>query len=207
MTATIETKVHSASGTALKPGVVMRQARTSDALAIAELHRLASEGAADVIWERQAERGETPGDVGASLVTQDSGEMSWQNATVVRQFGMTVSVLHAAPAGEPAPLPSEEDPALRPFRELSEPGSLFIRALCVYPAFRGHGMRAALLKTARLRARAGGLDRLSILAFEQDAATMAFLESEGFQAIDRRALQAHEVIRARGDVVLMVAPA
>lgn len=192
--------------TALKPGTLMRSAQAADAFSIAELHRLGSEGAADVIWEREAERGETPADVGARLISDDAGELSWKNAVVARQFGMTVSVLHAAPAGEPAPLPAEDDAALRPFREMSEPGSLFISALCVYPAFRGQGLRASLLKVARLRAEAEGIDRLSILAFEQDAETMDFLKAEGFTAFDRRALKSHELIRARGDLILMVAP-
>lgn len=192
--------------TDLKTGTLMRNAQASDAFSIAELHRLASEGAADVKWEREAERGETPADVGARLISDETGPLSWKNAVVARQYGMTVSVLHAAPAGEPAPLPQEDDAALRPFREMAEPGSLFISALCVYPAFQGQGLRASLLKVARPRARAEGLDRMSILAFEQDAGTMAFLKAEGFEAIDRRSLKTHELIRARGDLVLMVAP-
>jgi ribosomal protein S18 acetylase RimI-like enzyme len=189
-----------------------RDARRSDARDIAELFQISSDGVADYVWSTLTS--EYPGlsliEIGEQRYARDGGKevaFSFANCVVAEAAGHVVGMMHAYPMPEPDPQDDEPgDPILQPYAELELPGSLYVSGIALRDDFRNRGGGTALLAAARKVARAEGLDRLSLLVFEQNAAALRLYQREGFVEIDRRAVVPHEFIHYTGDVVLMAGP-
>ena len=62
-----------------------------------------------------------------------------------------------------------------------------------------------MLELARQQAYQRGLEELSLIVFEQNAGAKRLYERHGFREVDRRPVIPHELIRYKGDALLMVA--
>lgn len=190
-----------------------RDARKADARDIAELFQISSDGVADYVWSTLTS--EYPGlsliEIGEQRYARDGGKevaFSYGNCVVAETSDGIVGMMHAYPMPEPDPQDGQPgDPVLQPYAELELSGSLYISGIALRDDFRNRGGGSALLAIAREVARAEGLDRLSLLVFEQNAAALRLYMREGFAEIDRRAVVPHEFIHFTGDVILMAGPA
>jgi ribosomal protein S18 acetylase RimI-like enzyme len=190
---------------------VLRSARKGDARAIAELFHISSDGVADYIWTALQDEypGLEPIEVGERRYQRENAVFSYRHCLVVEQAGGIIALVHAfpiAPAGETAAQSEPDDPVLRPYAELEAPGSLYISAMAVRPGYRGKGIGRRLLEAARQRARALGLEQLSLLCFAGNTEARRLYEREGFSVIDRREVVPHPLIHHTGEVLLMTAP-
>ena len=190
-----------------------RDARKTDARDIAELFQISSDGVADYVWSTLTS--EYPGlsliEIGEQRYARDGGKdvaFSFANCVVAEAAGHVVGMMHAYPMPESD---SQDDGpgdlVLQPYSELELPGSLYVSGIALRDDFRNRGGGTALLAIAREVARSEGLNRLSLLVFEQNTAAMRLYQREGFAEIDRRAVVPHEFIHYTGDVVLMAGPA
>lgn len=187
--------------------VVFRPASKSDAPVIAELFRISSEGVADYIWTKIAKDGgdgQSPLEVGVNRYTQEGVDFSYQNCDIAEIEGETVGMLHAYPMKQRADQADEDDPVLKPYKELEEPNSLYISGLALFPKFRGTGIGTRLLDFSYKRARVEGMKKLSLICFAENEGAFRLYHREGFEERTRRAVVPHPLIRHGGDAVLMV---
>jgi ribosomal protein S18 acetylase RimI-like enzyme len=98
------------------------------------------------------------------------------------------------------------DPVLEPYDKLELPGSYYISGIAVFPAHRGKGLGAQMLKIAKVKARGSGCQEVSLLVFEQNKGAIKLYEHNGFRVIDRAPVVPHESICYTGEVLLMTAP-
>ena len=190
---------------------VLRPARVTDCRRIAELFRISSEGVADYVWSRM--RDEFPDlsllDVGERRYRREGTGFSYQNCLVAEVAGEVIGMMHSfviEPEPEATAPAQPLDPVLRPYAELEVSGSLYIAGLALLPGHRNRGIGRRMLAAARQRAREAGAGELSLLCLESNAGALRLYEREGFRTIDRRPVVPHPMIRAAGDVLLMVAP-
>lgn len=188
----------------------LRPARKDDARAIAELFQISSEGIADYIWTtlRDDYPGLEPLEIGEQRYRRESTAFSYQNCLVVEREGAVVAMMHAfpiAPAEEVAPPSEAGDPVLRPYG-LEAPGSLYVSAMAVRSGHRGKGIGLRLLEAARQRARALGVEQLSLLCFAENTGARRLYDREGFTVVDRSEVVPHPLIQRTGEVLLMTAP-
>jgi GNAT superfamily N-acetyltransferase len=178
-------------------------------LEIARLFLMASEGLAEYIWSRMAEPGESLLEAGARRCSGEGIACSYENCFIAEIANTTVGMLNAFPMEErDRPDDVSADPALRPFVELRDYGSLFVSGVAVYPQHRGRAIGTRLLAIAEQQAVSYGLTRLSLICLEQNQGAMRLYARLGFQEIDRQALIAHPVCWSyQGDVVLLTKPA
>jgi len=189
-----------------------RNARKEDARAIAELFQISSDGVADYVWNTLTP--DYPGlsliEIGEQRYAREGGKevaFSYANCVIAEAAGQVAGMMHAYPMPEPDPQDDGPgDPVLQPYAELELPGSLYISGLAMHEDFRNKGGGTALLEIARDTARSEGLDRLSLLVFEQNEAALRLYLREGFVEIDRRAVVPHKFIHFTGDVIMMAAP-
>ena len=78
-------------------------------------------------------------------------------------------------------LPSDLKVALRPYRELTEPGSLFIAELYCLPASRGQGLGSRFLDHAKETAASQGLSRVSLRVFSENVGAVRLYKRFGFE--------------------------
>lgn len=97
----------------------------------------------------------------------------------------------------------ESDPVLIPYSKLEDPGSYYICGMAVYPDYRGRGIGSKLLKLAENNARGHGLQKLSLIVFEQNVGAKRLYERSGYFEKAREAVVAHPLIHFEGDAVLM----
>lgn len=187
-----------------------RDARMSDARAIAALFQISSEGVADYVWTTLQD--DYPGlslvEIGERRYQRENTDFSYQNCLMVESGGTVVGMMHSYAMPETlAPVPDDFDPVLRPMAELEIPGSLYISGLALQPAFRNRGLGAQLLGRARGRARTMGLGQLSLLCFEANEGAVRLYRRHGFREVGRRTLVPHPLIHCTGDVLLFVTDA
>ncbi len=188
----------------------IRAATKDDCYRIAELFRIASGGVADYVWSTLAPQypGLTPLEVGARRYAREGTAFSYENCVVAERAGEVIGMLHAYPMeGEPQPEGAENhvDPILQPYAKLEVRGSFYLSAMAVLPRDRGKGLGTRMLLIASDLARQKGSGKLSLLAFEQNAAAVRFYERNGFEVVGRAPVVPHELIGHRGDVLLMAA--
>jgi GNAT superfamily N-acetyltransferase len=190
---------------------VMRAARKGESRIIAELFEIASDGVANYIWSTL--QADYPGlpllEIGRRRYERENTAFSYQNCLMAEDQGEVLGLLHAfavdAPS-DPSPNPQPVDPVLKPYSELEAPGTLYIAAIAVWPAFRSHGVGTRFLEAARERARSLGLRELSLLCFAGNTGARRFYDRAGFVVVDWRPVVPHAMIRHTGDVLLMLAP-
>ena len=185
---------------------LLRVARWSDARRIAELFRISSEGVADYVWRRLGGPHADPLAVGTARYGRDEGAFSYRNCIVAECDREVVGMAHAFVVPEAEETEREDDPVLRPFAELELPGSLYLAALAVLPAYRGHGLGTRLLEATHERSWLLGCDQVSLLCFEENAGALRLYRRRDYRLLDWRRLVPHPLIHAAGDVLLLAAP-
>ncbi len=183
----------------------IRPAVREDCRAIAALFAMGSEGLAEYLWSAIAEPGENPIDAGARRCLRTGVTFSFENCLIADRAGTAIGLLHLFAMDEAASGPAEPiDPALRPFLDLRDVGSLYISALIVDPRYRGCGLGSRLLDRAEQQARVLRLPRLSLVVLQHNERAMRFYRRAGFREVDRRALAPHPAVpHWTGDAVLL----
>lgn len=173
---------------------------------IARLFMIASDGLAEYIWSRIEAPGESLLEIGARRYAREGVAFSYRNCLVAEIDGSVVGMLHSYPMQEPDPQAQSgpSDPVLAPYAELEDYGSLYISALAMFHEYRGFGIGTRLLHEARRRARELGLERLSLICFEQNFGAMRLYKRLGFRELRRRPIVPHPFLHYReGDAVLL----
>ena len=188
----------------------IRWARREEARAIARLFLISSDGLAAYIWSRLDTPDLNPEtasleDIGAARYARSGTAFSYENCLLALAGGSVVGMAHAFPMeAEPEPV-EEEDPVLRPYAELEDPGSLYLSGLAVEADYRGAGIGAELMDCVEELARAKDLPRVSLICFERNTRALAFYRRRGYRALAQRALVPHPSLHyADGDALLLV---
>jgi ribosomal protein S18 acetylase RimI-like enzyme len=191
--------------------LVVRSARKDESRIIAELFEISSDGVADYIWSTL--QADYPGlpllEIGRRRYERENTAFSYQNCLMAEDQGQVLGMMHAYPVAPPsdsAPAPQQLDPVLRPYAELTAPGTLYIAAIAVWPEFRAQGAGTRFLAAARERAQDLELRELSLLCFAGNTGARRLYERTGFVVCDWRPVVPHPMIRHTGDVLLMQAP-
>jgi ribosomal protein S18 acetylase RimI-like enzyme len=183
-----------------------RTATREDRYELARLFRIASGGVADYMWSRLAPKypGLTPLEIGARRFAREEGNFSYKNCVVAEQDGAVIGMLFTFPIEDGREADDgPTDPILKPYEELEIPGSFYICALVLLPAFRGRGAGTKMLSIARKHAHQRGFGTISLLVFEQNGGAVRLYERNGFKVAGRAPVVPHELIDHTGDVLLM----
>ncbi|MBA1145904.1 GNAT family N-acetyltransferase [Ectothiorhodospiraceae bacterium WFHF3C12] len=185
----------------------IRWARHADAIDIARLFLMSSDGLAAYIWGAHAQGGQSLEELGAARYAREGVAFSYQNCLLASREQEVLGMLHAFRMPTRNPEEIEPDPVLRPYAELEDAGSLYISGLAVYQRHRRTGVGGALLDCAEALAIQRGLPRLSLICFERNAYARAFYARRGFDVLDRRPVTPHPALHySDGDALLMVRP-
>jgi ribosomal protein S18 acetylase RimI-like enzyme len=194
---------------ALRPGhtlITLRQAERDDCARIARLFMIAADGVAEYIWSKIDAPGLSLLEVGERRYAREGVAFSYQNCMVAERDGAVVGMVHSFPMRRPdgSDGHGETDPVLAPYAALEDYGSLYISALATFYEYRNLGIGTRLLEQARRRARALGLERLSLICFEKNEKALRLYRRLGFGELDRRAIVPHPFLRYReGDAILL----
>ncbi len=181
----------------------VRNARKNECRRIAELYRISSDGVADYIWTKLARPGEDILDVGRRRYEREGTPFSYENCKMVELEGSVIGMLVAFPM-EVDKGHEETDPVLAPYSVLEEDGSYYICGMALDEAHRGKGIGSRLLEEAERSCRRLGLQKLSLIVFEQNTRARRLYQRHGYVEVRRHAVVPHPLIHYRGDVLLMV---
>ncbi|NVK42943.1 MAG: GNAT family N-acetyltransferase [Oceanospirillaceae bacterium] len=185
------------------PAPVFRPARKSDCADIATLYAISSDGVANYVWTKLAADGEDILDVGRRRYENAQSLFSYRSCTLVELDGRVVGMLVAFPM-HVDPAATETDPVLAPYSKLEADNSYYICGMALFPEYRGRGIGTELLDLAERQARAQGLDKTSLIVFEQNEGAYRLYQRSGYREVDRAAVVPHPLIHYSGDAVLMV---
>jgi ribosomal protein S18 acetylase RimI-like enzyme len=183
--------------------ITYRPAVKADARRIAELYSIASEGVSDYIWSKQAQPGDNLLDIGQRRYERRNTPYSFENCLVAETGGRVVAVLMAYPMQADNDY-VEDDPVLKPFWLLEEPGSYYIAGIAVEVDWRRGGIAATLLKMAEDKCRILNLRKLSLICFEANTIAHGIYRKLGYREILRKAIVPHPLIHFSGDALLLV---
>ncbi|MEK9671098.1 MAG: GNAT family N-acetyltransferase [Rhodospirillaceae bacterium] len=185
--------------------IMFRDAHKEDAREIARLYQMAAGGVADVIWDGLRIGDEDIVSSGARRFAREGTDVSFENCALAEIRGRTVGLLHAYPmAADPDFDSATVDPVIRPYTELEEDQSYYIAGVALHADFRDRGIGTKMLKLAELRAMTRGLAKVSLIAFQDNAASVRLYERLGYGVVDSRAIVPHPFIRCSGQALLMV---
>ncbi len=183
--------------------ISIRGAEKSDCRRIAELYRISSDGVSEYVWTKSAAPGEDILDVGRRRYEREDTPFSYRNCKLVVHDGRVIGMSVAFPMVVD-PDHRESDPVLAPFSMLEEDRSWYLCGMAVEPEWRGRGIGTRLLAEAEADCRRHGLDRLSLVVFDQNAGAKRLYERAGFREVRRAPVVPHPLLHYGGDAVLMV---
>lgn len=185
--------------------ILFRDARPEDARDIAVLYRQAAGGVADVIWDGLRNVDENIVDAGARRYAREGEDFSFENCAVAEVRGRVVGLLHAySMYVDPDMDFADIDPVLRPYADLEEDDSYYIAGMALADDYRGRGIGTKMMKLAELRAMTRGLQKLSLITFEENHASVRLYQRLGYATVDSRRICPHPFIRYGGHALLMV---
>lgn len=188
----------------MSPGVNFRPARKEDCATIARLYSISSDGVADYVWTQLAEPGENILDVGRRRYEREDSVFSFRNCTIAEVDGKIAGMLVAFPMQvDPAAEP-DSDPVLAPFSRLEEDGSYYICGVAVFEQYRGRKIGSRFMQLAESRARELGLNKISLIVFEQNEGAWRLYDRLGYREAKRETIVPHRLIHFDGDAILMV---
>jgi ribosomal protein S18 acetylase RimI-like enzyme len=190
--------------TTLETKIQFRPAEKSDCRTIASLYSISSDGVADYIWTKLAQPGEDILVVGQRRYERENSLFSYQNCTLATEGDTIVGMLVAFPMVVDKNAEPEDDPVLAPYSKLEEDNSYYICGVAIFPQYRNHGIGTQLMALAEAQARSKGLNKLSLIVFEQNAGAKRLYDRLGYRAISREAIVPHPLIHYSGDAILMV---
>jgi len=181
----------------------IRPARKAEAQRIAELYRISSDGVADYIWTKLAQPGEDILAVGQRRYEREDTPFSYENCKMADLRGSVVGMLVAFPMAVDEEY-EETDPILAPYSALEEDQSYYICGMAVDEEYRGRGIGAGLLDEAEHTCRQLGLEKLSLIVFEQNTGARRLYERHGYNERRRHRVVPHPLIHYTGEALLMV---
>lgn len=184
--------------------VQFRPARKQDCGDIARLYAISSDGVANYVWSTLAGPGEDPVDVGRRRYERDDTLFSYRNCTIAELDGAIAGMLVAFPLHIDPEAGPETDPVLAPFSRLEEDNSYYICGVALFEPFRGNGIGSRLMQLAETNARALGLDKTSLIVFEQNRGAKRLYERLGYTVTAREKVVPHPLILCESDALLMV---
>ena len=194
----------------------LRSATRHDVNFLIPLVDQSSGGVWPAVWKALASDGESPEAYAARYLADPVNSLSIRNTILVESESQRLGFIicyreERIPPGEqttphPPPLPAELDSALEPYRELSDPNSLFIAEICCLPEARGKGLGTRLLQYANALAVDRELPSVSLRVFSENAGAVRLYDRNGFKVIAERAVVPHPDIRISGSVYLMSRP-
>lgn len=185
--------------------VEIRWARKEEARDIARLFLISSDGLAAYIWNRSGETSQSPEDIGTARYARTGTAFSFENCLVVVNRGHVVGMAHAFEMAADAEPTQEDDPVLRPYAKLEDPGSLYLSGLAVVDGLRRTGIGSQLMDHVETLARANGLRRVSLICFEPNTNALKFYRQRGYHEIARHPLVPHPSLHYKdGDALLLV---
>ena len=93
---------------------------------------------------------------------------------------------------------------LAPYSRLEEDASMYICGVALFESHRGLGIGSQFMQQAEGAARREGLDKLSLIVFEQNTGAKALYDRLGYKVAKREAVVPHPLIHYTGDALLMV---
>jgi ribosomal protein S18 acetylase RimI-like enzyme len=166
------------------PAPPLRPATEADAPVLAVLMNEASHGLSLHAWRQTAGAGADPWSVGAELQAARAREGLW---TVIDDGDAPVAGLQVWPPGGGAPGHSLSAVS-RPQVELRAlvPDALYINVVATLPEARGRGLGSRLMQAAEAMARAGGMDRLSLIVADANAGARRLYARLGYRQVASR---------------------
>lgn len=163
-------------------GYSLRNATPEDADTLAKLINYAGEGLPYYLWEKMAEAGETPWDVGRRRAQREEGSFTYKNATVADVDGEAAACLIGYVIGdEPVPIDETMPPMFVPLQELENLAlsTWYVNVLAAQPHFRGQGIGTRLMDVAEQRAKDAGCAGLSIIVSDANTGARRLYERCG----------------------------
>ena len=194
----------------------IRSANREDAPFLVPLIAESSGGVWPAVWKALARENESAEASGRRYLTDPVNDLSVKNTILVESEGAPIGAmvsyqedrvpLNESDTGDRSPLPVELTNALRPYRELSDPDSLFIAEICFLPAARGKGLGTRLLEHAKESAIERGLPRVTLRVFSANVGAVRLYERFGYQVVGKRPVIPHPDIQVADFVYLMSYP-
>ncbi len=189
--------------------ITVRQATREDCGRIARLFMIASDGIAEYIWSRDGTPFLSLLEIGERRYAREGTAFSYENCLVAEKEGAVVGMVHSFAMHEQEGDDREEgvDPVLAPYAELEDYGSLYVSGVAIFHEYRNLGIGTALLKEARRRGRALGLERLSLICFEKNTKALRLYQRLGFRELRRCPVVPHPFLNYReGAAILLACP-
>ncbi len=186
-----------------------RSATNTDAGFLIPLVAESSGGVWPAIWKSVADEGESVEASAIRYLTNDANNLSIKNTILAESDGNRVGAMiayqedNSTSREKSKSLAADLHDALQPYRELSDPDSLFISELCFLPEARGQGLGTRFLECAGKLAVERSLPRVSLRVFSTNAGAVRLYLRTGFQIKDKRMVVAHPDIEVGGLVYLM----
>lgn len=180
----------------------IRKARSADCYDIARLYRMAADGVADYVWRKIDPDNPDILAVGEQRYAREGVSFSYQNCDLLVEGNKVIGLLMAFPM-HVDPDYEEDDAVLRPYAVLEEDNSLYISGVALLPEYRGNGCGTRLMQLAEDKARQLGLDKISLIVFEDNPAKQLY-ERLAYREVMRQAVVDHPLILHSGYAVLMV---
>lgn len=189
-----------------------RSATNADTGFLIPLVAESSGGVWPAIWRSVANEGESVAASAIRYLTDGSNKLCIRNTILTESNGSRIGAMIAyreenlSSSEKPVSLPADLHDALQPYRELSDPDSLFISELCLLPEARGQGVGTRLLEHASVLAMERSLPRVSLRVFSTNAGAVRLYTRSGFRIDGEREVVAHPDILVDGLVYLMSRP-
>lgn len=187
----------------------IREATRSDAGFLVPLVTEFSGGVWNAVWRAVANEGESTGDSGTRYLADSTHDLSYKNTVIAQHDGLAIGAMitYQEPSvvsdNDEPPLPKALADALKPYRQLSDPNSLFIAELCLLPAARGQGVGTQLLEYAQADAQQRQLPSITLRVFEDNTGAVRLYERFGFIRQAALPVIPHPDIKVGGKVLLM----
>jgi ribosomal protein S18 acetylase RimI-like enzyme len=143
-------------------------------------------------------------------VARDDTPISYRNCLVAADAatGSLVGAANVFPADllrdeRYGLLPPGRAHHIEPMMKLQDFGSMFVNALAVADSYRGQGIGGRLLAWAEERARAAGMDRVSLHVWADNVEARALYGRQGFVDVATAAVAPHPRLPHVGGSILM----
>lgn len=187
---------------------IIRPARLGDAVHLAALIDMAGEGMPTMLWQRMAEEGDSPFQIGKARTMREEGGFSYRNAQLFDLDGEIAGALIGYPleggAVDFADLPPEVRGLVE--LELEVPGYWYVNVLAVYPEYRGRGFGTQLLDRADEIGRAADAAGMAIIVASGNNTAHRLYEKQGYRVFSRRRAVPFPGGRASQDWLLLTKP-
>jgi len=190
---------------------LIRGANPGDARFLVPLVAISSGGVWPALWRVFADDGESVEDSGAQYLANSSNDLSVRNTVIAEMNGHRVGAMISYQEGNrpsenddvSSSLPPQLNKALQPYRELTDPDSLFISELCLLAESRGKGIGSHLIDHAKKTAIDRNLPRVTLRVFSSNTGAVRLYKRSGFDVTGERRIVSHPDINISGSVLLM----